>query len=93
MHVVPAVKDLHEVTITYTLPSMIGLYAKKADQYISHLVGHEGPGSLLSALKVCLTLTETSAESTQDYKSCTASCSIASLDLCEPKLHPILPNT
>lgn len=54
MHVVPAVKDLHEVTITYTLPSMIGLYAKKADQYISHLVGHEGPGSLLSALKVCL---------------------------------------
>ncbi|MEW5302568.1 MAG: hypothetical protein WDW38_002287 [Sanguina aurantia] len=51
MHVVPAVKDLHEVTITFTLPSMIGLYAKKADQYISHLVGHEGPGSLLSALK------------------------------------------
>lgn len=25
----------------------------QADEYLAHLVGHEGAGSLLSALKVC----------------------------------------
>ena len=48
----PAVKDHHEVTITFPLPCLLEQYRKKAEHYISHLVGHEGPGSLLSALKV-----------------------------------------
>ena len=48
----PAVKDHHEVSITFPLPPLLKEYRKKAEHYISHLVGHEGAGSLLSALKV-----------------------------------------
>lgn len=47
----PAVKDHHEVSITFQMPCLHAHYPAKADQYISHLIGHEGPGSLLSALK------------------------------------------
>ena len=50
----PAVKDQHKMMVTFQLPSLDAVYTKKADEYLSHLVGHEGAGSLLSALKVCL---------------------------------------
>ena len=46
--------ELLQVSVTFQLPCLHGQYHKKADHYISHLVGHEGPGSLLSALKVRL---------------------------------------
>jgi hypothetical protein len=52
LYVAPAVKDHHEVTVTFQLPCLRQLYTSKPDHYISHLVGHEGPGSLLAALKV-----------------------------------------
>jgi len=39
--------------VTFQLPPLRRYYTTKPDHYISHLVGHEGPGSLLSALKVC----------------------------------------
>ena len=48
----PAVRDTHEVVATFQLPCLTPHYKVKAEQYISHLVGHEGPGSLLSLLKV-----------------------------------------
>ncbi|WIA37472.1 hypothetical protein OEZ86_014388 [Tetradesmus obliquus] len=51
LYVAPAVKEHHEVTVTFQLPCLRPLYASKPDHYISHLVGHEGPGSLLAALK------------------------------------------
>ncbi|KAI8472962.1 MAG: Metalloenzyme, LuxS/M16 peptidase-like protein [Monoraphidium minutum] len=51
MHIAPAVKEHHEVTVTFALPPLRRYYTTKPDHYISHLVGHEGPGSLLSALK------------------------------------------
>ena len=35
----------------FQLPSLTNQYRSKADDYLSHLVGHEGKGSLLSALK------------------------------------------
>ncbi|KAG1662577.1 hypothetical protein FOA52_003956 [Chlamydomonas sp. UWO 241] len=50
-YAMPAVKDHHEIAITFPMPSLFKLYRKKAEHYISHLVGHEGAGSLLSALK------------------------------------------
>lgn len=50
----PAVKDAHEITVTFQLPPLRKFYTTKPDHYISHLVGHEGPGSLLSALKVII---------------------------------------
>jgi secreted Zn-dependent insulinase-like peptidase len=52
LYVAPAVKEHHEVTVTFQLPCLRQLYTAKPDHYISHLVGHEGPGSLLAALKV-----------------------------------------
>lgn len=48
----PAVKDQHEISVTFPMPSLLEHYAKKAEHYVAHLVGHEGAGSLLSALKV-----------------------------------------
>jgi nardilysin len=51
LYVMPAVREKHEISITFTLPSLFSHYEKKAEHYISHLVGHEGPGSLLSRLK------------------------------------------
>jgi secreted Zn-dependent insulinase-like peptidase len=41
------------VTVTFQMLCLRQLYTSKPDHYISHLVGHEGPGSLLAALKVC----------------------------------------
>lgn len=40
------------MTVTFQLPCLRSNYTNKPEHYISHLVGHEGPGSLLSALKV-----------------------------------------
>jgi len=40
------------VTVTFQLPCLKANYANKPEHYLSHLIGHEGPGSLLSALKV-----------------------------------------
>jgi secreted Zn-dependent insulinase-like peptidase len=47
------IKNLHRVDIHWVIPVCNdGIhYRKKCDRYISHLIGHEGPGSLLSYLK------------------------------------------
>lgn len=47
----PAVKDTHDLSVVFQFPCMQPHYSSKADHYLSHLVGHEGAGSLLSALK------------------------------------------
>ena len=47
----PSVKEAHQVMALFQLPSLTNQYRSKADEYLSHLVGHEGQGSLLSALK------------------------------------------
>ena len=47
----PSVRDYHEILVTFQFPCLDEAYGAKADEYIAHLVGHEGPGSLLSALK------------------------------------------
>ena len=49
----PAVKDAHTLCVTFQLPPLLKAYRKKADEYLSHLIGHEGSGSLLSLLKAC----------------------------------------
>ena len=47
----PALREMHKLHVTFQMPSLLKEYRKKAEDYVSHLVGHEGPGSLLSALK------------------------------------------
>eukprot|EP01135_Chromosphaera_perkinsii_P003217 Nk52_evm24s238 gene=Nk52_evmTU24s238 len=45
------VKDIRQLTMTFMLPDMRKMYRKKPGRYLSHMFGHEGPGSILSALK------------------------------------------
>lgn len=46
------VKKAHKLIMTWYLPPSVADYKTKPGNYISHLLGHEGPGSLLTALKV-----------------------------------------
>uniref|UniRef100_A0A1L8DTM9 Insulin-degrading enzyme n=2 Tax=Nyssomyia neivai TaxID=330878 RepID=A0A1L8DTM9_9DIPT len=48
--VVP-VKDTRSLTITFPCPDLEEHYKSSPDKYITHLLGHEGKGSLLSELK------------------------------------------
>lgn len=50
MYVKP-VKDLRMLTLSWQLPSLLDTYAKKSEEYITQLVGHEGQGSILECLK------------------------------------------
>jgi len=47
------VKEGHHLSATFVFPPLTHEYRAKAEDYISHFVGHEGKGSLLSTLKVC----------------------------------------
>eukprot|EP00873_Tetraselmis_striata_P042477 jgi/Tetstr1/462741/TSEL_000701.t1 len=51
LYVQPSVKEAHALNIQFQLPSLDAEYWKNAEDYISHLIGHEGKGSLLSILK------------------------------------------
>ncbi|XP_041476883.1 insulin-degrading enzyme-like isoform X1 [Lytechinus variegatus] len=48
--VVP-VKDLRQLNVSFPIPDLQEHYKSKPAHYLGHLVGHEGPGSLLSELK------------------------------------------
>ncbi len=50
--ILPSSRSQHKVSIAFHLPSWLETcYGKKAEDYVSHLVGHEGKGSLLALLK------------------------------------------
>ncbi|XP_065881361.1 nardilysin-like [Euphorbia lathyris] len=46
-----AVKDVHILDLAWTLPCLRQDYLKKSEDYLAHLLGHEGKGSLHSFLK------------------------------------------
>ncbi|KAG0447605.1 hypothetical protein HPP92_028242 [Vanilla planifolia] len=46
-----AVKDVHVLELSWTLPCLHKEYLKKPEDYVAHLLGHEGRGSLLFYLK------------------------------------------
>ncbi|CDY54887.1 BnaA10g27980D [Brassica napus] len=46
-----AVRDVHTLDLTWTLPPLRHAYVKKPEDYLAHLLGHEGRGSLHSFLK------------------------------------------
>ena len=48
--VVP-VRDMRNLTVVWPMPSLRPLYKCKPQRYLSHLLGHESSGSLLSLLK------------------------------------------
>ncbi|XP_031485488.1 nardilysin-like isoform X2 [Nymphaea colorata] len=47
-----AVKDVHVLNITWTLPCLHEHYLKRPEDYLAHLIGHEANGSLYSFLKI-----------------------------------------
>ncbi|XP_067129485.1 insulin-degrading enzyme [Centruroides vittatus] len=49
-YVVP-VKDIRNLNITFPIPDLQPYYRTNPGHYLGHLIGHEGPGSLLSELK------------------------------------------
>jgi nardilysin len=46
-----SVREEHKLQATFQFPPLDAEYRKKAEDYVSHLIGHEARGSLLSALK------------------------------------------
>ncbi|KAK4779447.1 hypothetical protein SAY87_015553 [Trapa incisa] len=46
-----AVKDVHVLDLSWTLPCLRQEYLKKSEEYLAHLLGHEGRGSLYSLFK------------------------------------------
>ncbi|CAI9776849.1 unnamed protein product [Fraxinus pennsylvanica] len=44
-------KDVHSLNLSWTLPSLQEYYPTKAEEYFSHLLGHEGKGGLFFLLK------------------------------------------
>ncbi|KAK8921222.1 Zinc-metallopeptidase, peroxisomal [Platanthera zijinensis] len=46
-----AVKDVHVLDLSWRLPCLHKEYLKKPEDYLAHLLGHEGRGSLLFFLK------------------------------------------
>ena len=49
-HIVP-VKDIRKLRLTWGIPDQAALNRSRPAHYLGHMVGHEGPGSLLSLLK------------------------------------------
>eukprot|EP00752_Nemacystus_decipiens_P004086 g3739.t1 len=48
---VQPVRDLHRLHVTWQLGEQHSLYKTKPSEYIGHLIGHEGEGSVLSLLR------------------------------------------
>ncbi|XP_037127776.1 insulin-degrading enzyme isoform X1 [Syngnathus acus] len=48
--VVP-IKDIRNLYVTFPIPDLQKFYKSNPGHYLGHLIGHEGPGSLLSELK------------------------------------------
>ncbi|XP_014089704.1 nardilysin [Bactrocera oleae] len=73
---VKPVENICKLELTWVLPSMIKQYKTKPDQFISHLIGYEGEGSLcaylrkrLWALELTAGIDESGFESNSIYSS------------------------
>ncbi|KAG9414885.1 hypothetical protein AC1031_008300 [Aphanomyces cochlioides] len=64
--VVP-VKDLRTLELAFPLPSLEDKYLAKPQRIVSHLLGHEGKGSLLAYLKACGYANSLSAGVTKEF--------------------------
>lgn len=45
------IKETNSLVICYQLPSLSKYYRSKPDNILAHLIGHEGPGSILELMK------------------------------------------
>ncbi|XP_063818112.1 insulin-degrading enzyme isoform X1 [Pseudophryne corroboree] len=51
MYKIVPVKDIRNLYVTFPIPDLQKYYKSNPGHYLGHLIGHEGPGSLLSELK------------------------------------------
>ncbi|CAB3380047.1 Hypothetical predicted protein [Cloeon dipterum] len=51
IYYVAPVKDIQEVQLTWSLPSMLNKYKSKPERYASWVIGYEGKGSLIEYLR------------------------------------------
>uniref|UniRef100_A0A8C4NB61 Insulin-degrading enzyme n=2 Tax=Eptatretus burgeri TaxID=7764 RepID=A0A8C4NB61_EPTBU len=51
MYKIVPVKDIRNLYVTFPIPDLQPFYKSNPGHYLGHLIGHEGPGSLLSLLK------------------------------------------
>ncbi|XP_012257789.2 nardilysin-like [Athalia rosae] len=66
------VKDVCQIELTWTMPSLLHLYKCKPHQYVSWIIGHEGKGSLISYLRKkmwCLDIFSGNGESGFEHSS------------------------
>ncbi|PPD68030.1 hypothetical protein GOBAR_DD35091 [Gossypium barbadense] len=61
-----AVKDVHILELRWALPCLLQAYLKKPEDYLAHLLGHEGKGSLHYFLKAKGWVTSLSAGVSDD---------------------------
>ncbi|MEH0742474.1 insulinase family protein [Vibrio cholerae] len=76
---VEPVKDLRKIILTFPMPSMDAHYQTKPLSYFAHLLGYEGEGSLMLALKDAGWITSLSAgggTSGSNYREFTVSCAL-----------------
>lgn len=66
------IKDLRRITLSFPLPDLRSYAGSKPAELVGHVLGHEGPGSLLAVLKaegLATTLSAGAWQDTPDYGS------------------------
>ena len=79
---VQPVKNDQQLIISFAMPSIDGLYRQKPESILAYLIGHEGPGSILSLLKSkqwALSLTAGSGINGSNFKDFNISISLSEL--------------
>lgn len=77
--VVEPIKEIRKLILTFPMPSINGYYRTKPLSYFAHLMGYEGDGSLMLALKDKGWITSLSAGggvSGSNYREFTVSCTL-----------------
>ncbi|WP_264877031.1 insulinase family protein [Vibrio agarivorans] len=83
VHVEP-LKEMRKLSIAFILPAMDDYYQTKPLSYIAHLIGYEGPDSLMLKLKEAgwiLGLSAGGGVSGSNYREFTVSCSLTEVGL------------
>lgn len=70
MYELAPVRELLQLDLSFPLPAQPPVYLKKPARLLSHLIGHEGPGSLISLLRRRGWATGLSAGSAYDFTDC-----------------------
>nr|WP_211091958.1 insulinase family protein [Vibrio agarilyticus] len=85
---VEPVKDLRKLILTFPMPGMEQYYQTKPLSFFAHLLGDEGPGSLMQQLKTRGWITSLSAgggASGSNYRDFAVSCNLTELGLSHTK--------